>query len=359
MTCRSFSFFQGIAVAALLWGNGVQAQQPTVTKPAPQQSAAHPSPGEQPLSPVAEQIREHVEQWRVAHAGSGASGAPDNALVAFYELNRFAPAWARAGNVDQLLTALRNVAEDGLDPQDYALSELERRQKTASAAQATAQQRAQFDMLATDACLTALVHLYRGKVDPATLDTHWNFDPRQLDQARGLQAVRGALAQGTITTLFARARPQHALYGQLRAALAKLRMVATNGGWSPLADGPTLKPGSRDSRVMDLRRRLHLVGFAVGDGLEDVYDPALEQALKQFQREQYLTVDDGHLGKATLAALKVPIAARIEQPRANLERARWLLHQLQGEFVVVDIAGYEVVYYKAGKPVWRSRVQVG
>jgi murein L,D-transpeptidase YcbB/YkuD len=250
------------------------------------------------------------------------------------------------------------MAADGLDPRDYALDELQRRRHVLDDPQATAQQRAQFDLLATDACFAALLHLYRGKVDPATLDTHWNFDPRQIDQARGLQAVREALAQGTIGELFARARPQHPYYGQLRAALAKLREVAAQGGWSAIADGPTLKPGSRDPRVPALRRRLQRVGYPVGESADDLYDPTLAAALEQFQREQYLAAD-GHLGKATLAALNVPVAARIEQLRVNLERARWLLHQLQGDFVVVDIAGYQVAYYKDGKPVWRSRVQVG
>lgn len=316
--------------------------------------AQQPAP-EQPLGPVAEQIRERVEQWRGAHAA--AVDIQGDAVAAFYEQNRFAPAWT-PDTFDQLLAALRGVAGDGLDPQDYALGELERRRAVLADPRATPQQRAQLDLLATDACLAALLHLYRGKVDPATLDTHWNFDPRQLDQAQGLKAVRDALAQGTIDALFARARPQHPYYGQLRTALAKLREVAAQGGWPAIADGPTLKPGSHDPRVPALRQRLQLVGHAVGDGADDLYDPALEAALKQFQREQYLAAD-GHLGKATLAALNVPVAARIDQLRANLERARWLLHQLQGEFVVVDIAGYQVIYYKDGKPVWRSRVQVG
>jgi murein L,D-transpeptidase YcbB/YkuD len=327
----------------LLLGTAAHAQQPA---------------SEQPLGPVAEQIRERVEQWRGAHADADVAATPGDAVAMFYEQNRFAPAWTRPGNLDQLLAALRGVAGDGLDPQDYGLSELQRLRAVLDGPQATPAQRAQFELLATDAYLTALMHLYRGKVDPATLDTHWNFDPRQIDPAQGLKAVREALAQGAIGELFARARPQHPLYGQLRTALAKLRGLAAQGGWPPLADGPTLKPGSRDARVPALRQRLRLAGYPAGDAADDLYDPALEAALKQFQREQYLDAD-GHLGKATLAALNVPVAPRIDQLRVNMERARWLLHQLQGEFVVVDIAGYQVAYYKDGKPVWRSRVQVG
>ncbi len=319
--------------------------------------AQPPEPG-QPLGPVAEQIRDRVEQSRAAQAVAASGRPAGDTVVEFYEHHQFAPAWTRPDDLDQLLTALRDMAGDGLDPEDYALSELQRRRAVLDDPQATPQQRAEFDLLATDACLTALLHLYRGKVDPATLDTHWNFDPRQLDQARGLQAVRDALAQGTVGTLFARARPQDPLYAQLRAALARLRTVAAAGGWPLLAPGPTLKPGSHDPRVPTLRRRLRLAGYPTDEEPGDLYDPALEAAVKQFQRDQYLVVD-GYLGKATLAALNVPVEARIGQLRANLERARWMLHRRQGRFVVVDIAGYQVIYYKDGKPVWRSRVQVG
>ena len=326
----------------LLLATAVHAQQPATEKP---------------LGAVAEQIREQVERSGVQAEGDAIS-APRKAMAAFYEQGQFAPAWTRSENVDHLLAALRDMARDGLDPEDYALDELQRRRSVLDDTQATPQQRARFDVLATDACLTALIHLYRGKVDPGTLDTHWNFDPRQIDQAQGLIAVRDALLHDTVTTLFARARPQDPLYDQLRTALANLREVAAQGGWPLLDDGPTLKPDNRDPRVPTLRQRLQLAGYPAGEDTDDLYDRALESALKEFQREYYLAVD-GYLGKATLAALNVPVAARIEQFRANLERARWLLHELQGDFVVVDIAGYQVIYYKDGKPVWRSRVQVG
>lgn len=338
-----FRTIQSIAVLALLCATVAHAQQVAVEKP---------------LGPVAEQIREQVERWRIVDSGVDALSEQHGAIVALYEQRQFAPAWTRPDNVDQLLSALHAMAEDGLNPEDYALRELHRQRTVLEDPHTTPQQRARFDVLATEACLTALVHLYNGKVDPVTLDTHWNFDPRQIDQAQELDAVRDALLHGTVASLFTRARPQEPVYAQLRTALAKLREVAAHGGWPLLDDGPTLKPDNHDPRVPTLRQRLKLAGYAVGEGDNDLYDPALEEALKQFQREYYLTVD-GYLGKASLAALNVPVTARIDQLRANLERARWLLHELRGEFVMVDIAGYQVTYFKDGKPVWHSRVQVG
>ena len=329
-------------VALLLWWcllAGVAQAQPTV----------------QPLAdPVAEQIRAQLQPGRSALAG-----AEGQTELAFYQQNQFAPAWTRPDNVDQLLIALHELSGDGLDPQDYALAELQQRRAALDNPQTTPWQRARFDLLATDACLTALMHLYRGKVDPATLDTQWNFDPRQFDQAQALQALRDALVQGNLGELFERARPQQPLYGRLRAALASLREVAAQGGWPAIAAGPTLKPGLRDPRVPLLRWRLQLGGYLAGGAATDeLYDPVLEQALRQFQQDQYLVVD-GQLGKATLAALNVPVGARIDQVRVNLERARWLLHHLHGDFVMVDIAGYTVSYYRDGQRVWRAKVQVG
>jgi murein L,D-transpeptidase YcbB/YkuD len=43
----------------------------------------------------------------------------------------------------------------------------------------------------------------------------------------------------------------------------------------------------------------------------------------------------------------------------NLERARWMLRELRGDLVLVDIAGYRIVYFRGSRPVWRARVQVG
>jgi len=64
-------------------------------------------------------------------------------------------------------------------------------------------------------------------------------------------------------------------------------------------------------------------------------------------------------GEGTRAALALPGSKRIEQVRVNLERARWLLHEAEGDFVLVDIAGFKVTLYRGGKVTWSARVQVG
>jgi len=306
--------------------------------------------------PVADAIRTQVGQ--LAAAG-GTMPAQTQALMDFYRQRQFAPAWKQPATVDQLLAALADTASDGLDPEDYGLSRLKAMRAALAGGDATPAQRARFDLRATDAYLAALVQLHHGKVEPGTLDPHWNFEARPLDPVQGLQAAIKAVDSGQIGALFARARPQNPLYDRLRDALARLRAVAQRGGWPELPDGPTLKPGMQDARVPLLRQRLVASGYLPADEAADEhYDAALEAAVKHFQQDQYLAAD-GSVGAATRAALNVTANQRIDQLRVNLERARWLLHQVQGDFVVVDIAGYKVSYYKDGKPAWSARVQVG
>jgi murein L,D-transpeptidase YcbB/YkuD len=89
-----------------------------------------------------------------------------------------------------------------------------------------------------------------------------------------------------------------------------------------------------------------------------LYSGAIVEAVKAFQQRHGLAAD-GAIGPTTLTAMNVPVEARIEQIRVNLERARWVFYDPESEFLVVNIAGFELYLVRRGEVVWRARVQVG
>ena len=88
------------------------------------------------------------------------------------------------------------------------------------------------------------------------------------------------------------------------------------------------------------------------------FDRELEQAVSRFQERHGLT-PDGIVGPGTVEAANVTVEARIDQIRANLERARWIFHAVHGKFVLVDIAGFEVEIRQEDGLIWTCRAQVG
>jgi L,D-transpeptidase YcbB len=80
--------------------------------------------------------------------------------------------------------------------------------------------------------------------------------------------------------------------------------------------------------------------------------------VRRFQERHGLTAD-AVIGPGTLAALNVPVSARIDQLRVNMERARWVMHELKGDFVLVDVAGFDVTLFRDEDAVWTSKVIVG
>ncbi len=291
-------------------------------------------------------------------------------LTRLYAPRGYKPLWEESGRFEQLLDELEKIADDGLNPENYGLAEL---RDLSVPHEATAQQRACRDVFATQTYLLALTHLAQGQLDSAAVEPRWQFDALPRSSNRNIEeALRVAEAGLTddVSKAFTQARPALPLYGKLRHAYIALRArIAHGGGWPAIPAGESLRPGSYDARVPLLRQRLEL-NNATANGHDaptaspgapadnPIYDAALVEAVKRFQRGHYLEAD-GIVGKATLAELNIPINVRLDQLRINLERARWLAREMEPQMVLVDIAGARVFYYQNGAPVWQSRAQVG
>ena len=305
-------------------------------------------------------LRARVEQVRddpdfTVH---GVRLAARRVLPQLYARRDFTRAWTDPRPIAELLSAIRDTREDGLDPDDYLIQPLDALEAELKAGGSLDAQ-IDRDLLLTDALARLLYHLIFGKVDPHDYDPHWNFT-RSVHRGEPAAFLQQIIDSGEIGAAIEREKPDHEMYLRLKAELAKQRALEERGGWAAIPAGPKLEPGKRDARVPALRARLLASGelAEAGGGDPEFLDPALEAALRGFQARSGID-PDGVVGPGTLAELNVPIAQRIEQIRLNLERGRWLLHDLAPTFVLVNVAGFQLFFLRDHKLVWSTRVQVG
>jgi len=271
-------------------------------------------------------------------------------LEAFYQARDFQLAWTAYPQLDALLQQLAQLADDGLDPAQYQPERVRLQLQTATAEPL---HRECSDIHASHAYLEALQHLAHGRLPQARVEPIWRSpdSPEPDDRQRLLQIALDGLDDPA--TAFDRARPSLELYRDLRSVYASLRN-APLPDWQAMPSGPTLRPGMSDARVPLLRQRL-----LDDTGVTDMrYAPELVEAVKGFQLQHGLE-DDGVVGAATRHALNVSPAGRLDQLRINLERLRWVAHDLEAQSLLVDIAGARLIYFHDRCVQWQTRTQVG
>ncbi len=164
---------------------------------------------------------------------------------------------------------------------------------------------------------------------------------------------------GITAELMAALAPSTWRYAYLRRGLKHYRALAESGGWAPIADGPTIGPGSKNPRVAALAARLAASGeLTATDGQDDVYDDALQAAVRLFQARHGLEAD-GLVGRKTLRQLNVPVERRIDQIRVNLERQRSWERPPGGDYLLVNVPAFTAYVYVQDRLTWSTRVIVG
>jgi len=310
-----------------------------------------------------ELIRAEVEQLRSAGdlTAGGVRIASRNLLPRIYEARGFEPTWASQAQIDSLLETIDESYREGLDPRDYNSDAVRAaREAYANVAALPAAERAALDVMLTDSVIRLGYHLRFGKVDPVALNPNWNQKQDLMGRDPAV-TIQRAIDAPSMREFADAAIPRVFLYRRFTEALAEYRRIAAAGGWPSVPAGPTLKPGMTDARVPQLAARLAVTGDIdpqAAQATTTAYSGAVVPAVEHFQARHGLAAD-GALGPGTLAALNVPVEARIEQIRANLERARWVFYDPESEFLVVNIAGFKLYLVRRGEVVWRTRVQVG
>src|SRR5687768_18058495 len=252
----------------------------------------------------------------------------------FYQKRNYAPAWIRdnaapRSKMEALTKALREADKEGLDPELYAFSALEKKRQEASEGFLSKKGFDPKEAGMLEAWLTYLYMKYAsdladGLSDLAQADPAWQIRPEKVDPLAHLEQ---ALEQNRIVESLYELTPNDSEYRNLRQALADYRAQAARGGWPAVPANLKLKPGQKHAQLRPLAERLAASGDFKGsipaDGGPTVYDQPLQEAVKQFQRRHGMQ-DDGIVSPALVAELNVPIEQRIDSLELNLERWRWL-----------------------------------
>jgi murein L,D-transpeptidase YcbB/YkuD len=289
-------------------------------------------------------------------------------LPRFYAQRNYRPAWITTDDrafalADEMVQQLEDARYDGLAPQHYHLDSIRSllhtaQQQVAAGRPLDADVHADLEFLLTDAFLMLGSHLRAGRVNPETLDSEWLIHlDRQGDLA---QVLDRAIESRRITEALDGLRPPHPEYTALRKAL---KMHRTHG---ETADGPRLpeksawEKGQRGEIAERLRERLQFSGDLPqnAEGASADADAELFEGLRRFQERHGLEAD-GRMGPQTLQALNVSWEERIRQVELNLERWRWLPHDLGVRHIRVNVPQFDLAVIEDGQEVLRMRVVVG
>ncbi|MCJ8144684.1 L,D-transpeptidase family protein [Ancylobacter sp. A5.8] len=270
------------------------------------------------------------------------------ALADFYAARQYQPVFTAAGGYSAIGSAVLGTfaasALEGLAPADYVVPPLR--------AHASDGELAEAELRLAATTLLYARHVQSGRFDPKGINPEFvDPTPTAPEAAAVLALVATSPNTSAVMASFA---PQYDEYRLLKMQLAT-RLA--DGRGVPLAQvppGPTLRPGDGDRRVPLLRARLGLQGAPDDFG----YDDMLVDAVRQFQAASGQK-PDGLVGPGTLAALNGTGSESLPDIIANMERWRWVPHEVAPVYVMVNIPEFMVRVVVNEQTIHETRVVVG
>jgi L,D-transpeptidase YcbB len=205
-----------------------------------------------------------------------------------------------------------------------------------------------------------------GRIEPVRLSP--NLDPELAlpNPSEVLESIAIRSDPGAYLRSFQPDQPQ---FEALRQKLIELRggKVETAEPSVTIPDGPVLKIGMEHEQVALLRKRLDMPSPNEGGTPvnEMKFDEAVLEAVRQFQLANG-SIPDGMVGSGTRRLLnhgqqphEVGSPSRIRAVLINMERWRWLPHDLGPFYVTVNIPEFMLRVMVDNKQAYTTRVVVG
>jgi L,D-transpeptidase YcbB len=135
--------------------------------------------------------------------------------------------------------------------------------------------------------------------------------------------------------------------------------IAESGGWPSLPENTVLSPGARNATVALLKKRLMISGdLGEKDAKGDMYDEALEQAVKTFQLRHGLG-QTGTVSGASVEELNVSARVRYRHLKRTAERLSRQTFEFGGRYLSLNMAASVVEAVEDGRVQHRYKATIG
>ena len=301
-----------------------------------------------------------LEQLDTGATGSELRQDELEGLKAYYEQPGARPIWTGDTEISKaahdVSSEIARAGDYGLDPDAFKLPALD-------AQSPDSKQLGNTELQMSRAVLVYVRHAKGGRADPAKVGSQLEKSPPRPEPVE----ILASLATHSEPASYLRAlHPTHPQFEALRKKLAALRGAKEERAKTQIPDGPALRLGTRHPQVAALRKRLN-VPVAPTDGAKkkpdpELFDKAVQEAVKRFQKETGLGAD-GVVGSGTRRALNGDAPeVQLVKILINMERWRWLPADLDGDadiYVWANIPEYRVRIVRQGELAFSERVIVG
>ncbi|MEB2780948.1 L,D-transpeptidase family protein [Algoriphagus sp. C2-6-M1] len=289
----------------------------------------------------------------------------------FYAARDYLEIWLFNGTLsnsgEELLTQIENSKYDGLQPEDYHLTQLyelssDPEKDKKKFRNLSADEKIQLELLLTDSFFKLAHDLEIGKVNPADLDPNWKFEEKETEV--NYTTLLGEVARGSsVAKTFASLYPSAVLYAQGRAAIEELYEIQKNDtlSWEFEPIEGAIKVGETHASIPTLRKRLifwdFLKPYEMGD--PTLFDSTMFLGLQKYQESNGMN-PDGVIGSLVAESLNNSPQNLIDIASINMERLRWMPKMdWDQEMVLVNIANYQLDYMNKSDTAFSAKVIVG
>jgi murein L,D-transpeptidase YcbB/YkuD len=276
----------------------------------------------------------------------------DEDLATFYRSRSFEGIWSRAEDADRrnaLLTAFSSAGNHGLPEARYDVDALIAQMQ---AARTPAEQGA-MEVELSRLFLQYSRDISTGMLSPKRVDQHIVREVPLRDRFETIQTFATAEPFAFLRAL----PPSSTEYTRLMREKLRLEALMANSGWGDRVPNARLELGSSGSSVVALRNRLISMGY-LGRSATRNYDPAMAEAVAQFQASHGVDVD-GTVGEGTLSQLNVSLSERLKSVLVAMERERWINMPRGDRHIWVNLTDFTASVVDHDRVTFTTRSVIG